>query len=88
MPQVQSTANCHRLASVGAQLEKNKVQQVRANVMAWINDNPSIVARLWELMETEMIWELLSDFQGPSLRNRPSVMQRSCYSLRYTPQLK
>ena len=37
------------------------MQQVRANVMAWINDNPSIVARLWELMETEMIWELLSD---------------------------
>ena len=61
MPTVQSTANCHRLASVGAQLEKNKVQQVKVNVIAWINENPSIVPRLWELMETEMIWELLSD---------------------------
>ena len=61
MVAVQSTANCHRLASVGAQLEKNKIQQVKANVISWINENNSIIPRLWELMETEMIWELLSD---------------------------
>lgn len=58
---LQSTAMCSKLAAVGTQLDKNNNTILKGNIDGWLKDNPSIMPRLWQLMETELVWELMGD---------------------------
>eukprot|EP00933_Yihiella_yeosuensis_P006057 TRINITY_DN110702_c0_g1_i1.p1 TRINITY_DN110702_c0_g1~~TRINITY_DN110702_c0_g1_i1.p1 ORF type:complete len:336 (+),score=79.72 TRINITY_DN110702_c0_g1_i1:66-1010(+) len=56
---LQSTATCSKMAAVGATLDKSKVMMLKSKVVAWLSDNTSVLERLWDLMESELIFELL-----------------------------
>ena len=58
---VESTASCQRLARIGNTLDRADDANTRANIVSWISDNPKILGRLWQLMETELIWELMGN---------------------------
>jgi hypothetical protein len=64
---LESTAMCSRLASVGSVLDKSAIFVYKANIESWLKDNPSIMPRLWQMMETELIWELMGDGEGKHL---------------------
>jgi hypothetical protein len=64
---VESTASCQRLARIGNTLDKADDANTRANIVSWISDNPKILGRLWQLMETEIIWELLGSIDDKHL---------------------
>ena len=70
---VQSTANCARLATVGATLEKNKTQVLKQNAFSWISDNVEFLPKLWDLMESELgqlstSWQGREQFKPPTHR--------------------
>ena len=58
---IESTSTCAKLAAVGQRLEKSQLQVLKSNVFTWLNDHTDVLPRLWLLMETDLIFELLGD---------------------------
>jgi hypothetical protein len=59
--QLQSRAIRGRIAKVGKTLTRTKAKGVFHNIHQWLKQNPSSWDKIWEFMESGLVWDLLGD---------------------------
>jgi hypothetical protein len=49
-----------RMSMVGQTLTRSSAQRAKVNVLEFLSSNPELYEKLWELMDTDLIWGLLA----------------------------
>ncbi len=49
-----------RMSVVGQTLTRSAAQRAKVNVLEFLSSNPELYEKLWELMDTDLIWGLLA----------------------------
>lgn len=61
---LQSSAIKRRISNVGATLGKNSGSTNKVNILKWVKDNPRSWDKLWQFMESGLVWGLLEGDDG------------------------
>lgn len=68
---IDSTATKAQMAKIGKTLEADANQTLKINILAWVDENRDCYKKLWQLMESGLIHDILNE-------SRERVMPRSC----------
>jgi hypothetical protein len=56
---LRSAATTSRLATVGNRIDKSKCVRLVCQINEWLSDNPEAVERVWDMLDTGVIWGLM-----------------------------